>query len=88
MHQVCVHAAFRFSDWVEYAVSGVRSSRSMSSPTDVRAWRSESPDCPHTNVSVDKNAAPCTNGRFDGPHRSIRGGRWKAAVGRSRGSYT
>jgi len=26
---------------------------------------------------------PCTNGRFDEPHRSIRGGCWKSALGRS-----
>ncbi|SLN77973.1 hypothetical protein ROA7023_04618 [Roseisalinus antarcticus] len=48
--------------------------------------RSELALCPHTDVSVDKNAAPCTNGRFDGPHRSIRGGCWKAAMGRVRRS--
>jgi hypothetical protein len=23
------------------------------------------------DVSTDKNAAPCINGRFDGPHRSM-----------------
>jgi hypothetical protein len=27
--------------------------------------------CPHTDVSVNKNAARCTSGRFGGPHRSI-----------------
>jgi len=27
---------------------------------------------------------PCTNGRFDGPHRCIRGGCWKSALGRER----
>jgi hypothetical protein len=26
---------------------------------------------PHTDVSAYQNAAPCTNGRFDGPHCSI-----------------
>ena len=26
---------------------------------------------PQTDVSAYQNAAPCTNGRFDGPHRSI-----------------
>ncbi len=29
MHLVCVHAAFRISAWVKYAVSGVRLSRAV-----------------------------------------------------------
>ena len=33
---------------------------------------------------TNENAAPCANGRNDGPRRSIRDGRWKAALGRTR----
>ena len=33
---------------------------------------------------IRQNAAACTNGRFDGPHRSIRDGCWMAGQGRSR----